>query len=318
MNKIPKVSILIPTYNREILIGECIQSALNQTYIDIEVIVVDNASTDGTWNICQEYAALDPRIRIFRNETNIGPVRNWLRCVSEARGEYSKILFSDDLVAPEYIANTLPLLQNPVIAFVYTAAYIGEAIGKGTVEYVNHSKTLYPVDEYFELLRRARVPFSPGAAIFRTADIKKNLHDTLPTYLPHEFWKHGAGPDVMLYALTALDYTSVAAIDEPLVLFRAHAGSISTTNANNEVLEGYRAALSWFFKKHFSHSTWIDYIAWQWIDELKICKPCVRTYEYLKKYGGSATLQEQMQFWIIAILFVCLRSWRKIGRICNK
>ena len=77
----PRVSILIPVYNREALIGECIQSALFQTFTDFEVIIVDNASTDNTWGICQRFAEQDKRVRVFRNEKNIGPVRNWRRCV---------------------------------------------------------------------------------------------------------------------------------------------------------------------------------------------------------------------------------------------
>ena len=97
----PKVSILIPVYNREAFIAACVQSALEQTFTDFEIIIVDNASTDTTWKICQQIAEQDKRIRIFRNERNIGPVRNWRRCIEEARGVYGKILWSDDLISEE-------------------------------------------------------------------------------------------------------------------------------------------------------------------------------------------------------------------------
>ena len=62
------------------LLADCLKSALAQTCGDLEVVVVDNASTDGTWEVCREFAPVDSRVRIFRNPENIGPVRNWQRC----------------------------------------------------------------------------------------------------------------------------------------------------------------------------------------------------------------------------------------------
>ena len=88
----PLASILIPVYNRAGLIEATIRSALAQSYDPIEVVVVDNASTDATWEVLQRLALEDPRLRIFRNETNLGPVRNWRACAEHARGHYAKIL----------------------------------------------------------------------------------------------------------------------------------------------------------------------------------------------------------------------------------
>ena len=118
------VSILIPVYNREEFIGECIESALVQTFASIEIVVVDNASTDKTWEICQQFAAKDHRVRVFQNDINIGPVRNWLACVMQARGEYTKILWSDDLIHPDFLEKMLPYLEDPCVGFVYSSAYI--------------------------------------------------------------------------------------------------------------------------------------------------------------------------------------------------
>ena len=78
------VSILVPVYNRENLIEETVNSGLSQTYENIEIIIVDNQSTDGTWKILEKLASQDKRIKIFQNNTNIGPVRNWKRCIDEA------------------------------------------------------------------------------------------------------------------------------------------------------------------------------------------------------------------------------------------
>lgn len=312
---LPVVSILIPTYNRENLIGVCIDSALNQSFTNIEVILVDNASSDRTWDICQDYAARDPRVRIFRNETNIGPVRNWIRCVEEARGMYAKILFSDDLMAPDYLERTLPLLEDSSVAFAFTAAYIGGTVETGAVCYSNGPKSSYSIEDYLSLLIRGKVPYSPGAALFRTADIRKNLHDSLPTCSQHDFWRHGAGPDVLLYALTTMDYTSVAAIAEPLVLFRAHAGSISICNKNNEVSDGYRAALSWFFAKRDSHCLWFDYLATLWLNDPNVDRSWGGIGTFLRQHEGTGTLQEQFQFMVKVTYLLCPRSWRKMLKL---
>jgi len=102
----PLVSILIPTYNRERLIGETIRSALVQTYPHIEVVVVDNASTDSSWEVISELARKDSRIHPFRNETNVGPMRNWKRAFDEAKGKNGKVLWSDDLIAPDFHEKT--------------------------------------------------------------------------------------------------------------------------------------------------------------------------------------------------------------------
>ena len=98
----PTVSILIPVFNREEFLPDCIQSALSQKYTDFEIIVVDNASNDRSWEIAKDFALNDSRVRVFRNDVNVGPVRNWQRCLDEATGEYAKFLFSDDLMLPDF------------------------------------------------------------------------------------------------------------------------------------------------------------------------------------------------------------------------
>ena len=92
----PLVSIVIPVFNRETLVQEAIESALKQTYDNIEIVVVDNCSTDKTWEVLQKYN--NPKIKIFRNNTNIGPVLNWKKGIELSSGEYIKLLFSDDMI----------------------------------------------------------------------------------------------------------------------------------------------------------------------------------------------------------------------------
>lgn len=314
----PKVSILIPVYNREALIGDCVQSALDQTVTDFEIVIVDNASTDKTWEICQQYAAKDNRVRIFRNDTNIGPVRNWLRCVSEARGEFGKILFSDDLIFPQFLEHTLPYLEDTEVAFVSTAAIIGETPDKGVVTYAHlDGESRMSIKRYFDLLIKVSVPYSPGAGIFRMSDIRKNLLDSIPTKFYRDFTKNGAGPDVLLYGLTSLRYKYVVMLSSQDAFFRVHSDSFSILNSDNEVVKGYRAAMAWFCRKKLTHSYWTTYMARAWLLDMQIAHKLLSIRKHCITYEGNGSFSEIMGvFWQALcelLVFVLKRFARRIS-----
>lgn len=117
----PLVSICIPTYNGEAFIEETIKSAIAQTYPNIELIVSDDGSTDRTIAIAQSFqsqTAADFRIILHRN---YGLSQNWNFCIKQAKGEYIKFLFQDDLLAPECIEKMVALAQqNPQIGMVFS------------------------------------------------------------------------------------------------------------------------------------------------------------------------------------------------------
>ena len=88
------VSVIIPTYNTERYIGKCIQSVLNQTYQDFEIILVDDCSTDNSLGIVRQFR--DSRIKVYKNNINRGPSFSRNRAIEVARGEFIAILDSDD------------------------------------------------------------------------------------------------------------------------------------------------------------------------------------------------------------------------------
>ncbi|HXP48953.1 MAG TPA: glycosyltransferase [Bacteroidia bacterium] len=92
----PLVSICIPTYNGERYITQCIESAISQTYANTEILVVDDGSIDNTCKIIEGFAATNSKIKLMRNEKNLGLVGNWNRCIELAKGEWIKFLFQDD------------------------------------------------------------------------------------------------------------------------------------------------------------------------------------------------------------------------------
>jgi len=96
MNKNPKVSVIIPTYNRAHLIGRAIQSVLNQTYQDFELIVVDDGSTDNTNEVIKEFSQKDKRILYIKHDKNKGGSAARNTGIKAARGEYIAFQDSDD------------------------------------------------------------------------------------------------------------------------------------------------------------------------------------------------------------------------------
>jgi glycosyltransferase involved in cell wall biosynthesis len=299
INNNVKVSILIPVYNRKNFIAECIQSALNQTYPDFEIVVVDNASDDGTWEICQFFSNLDRRVRIFRNETNIGPVRNWIRCAEEAVGALSKILFSDDCLEPNCLNEMVPKLDDSEVALVYCAARIGKSRDESVVAYSQVDSSRLNSTQFLNCIISGAAPVSPGAVLIRTHDLLKNLHTTFPTFTPRQFDKNGAGPDVMISLLTARDYLYVANISTPLVFFRAHAGSFSIENSNNDVVKCYQSVISLFLIKHHSHKLWLDYLAQTWLQQVRFTGRWRSPFSHLLEFEGVGTLSESITMMLL-------------------
>jgi len=117
----PRVSIGMPLYNAERYLDQAFTSLLAQDYPDFEIVVCDNASTDRTWEICQRYAAMDPRIRLYRNEVNRGAAYNYNRVVELARGELFRWAAYDDWCAPELISQCVAALDagGPAVVLAY-------------------------------------------------------------------------------------------------------------------------------------------------------------------------------------------------------
>src|SRR5712664_4480750 len=110
------ISICIPTYNRAATLAKAIASAQAQTYRDLEIVVVDNHSNDGTEAMVREAASADPRIRFVRHDKNLGMARNFSACIAEARGEHVKFLCDDDLLEPGCVAKLADALSPPGVA----------------------------------------------------------------------------------------------------------------------------------------------------------------------------------------------------------
>lgn len=108
----PLVSVVMPVYNRENLVARAIESVLSQTFQDFEFIIVDDGSTDNTPKILNDYAALDKRIKIIRNETNRGIPFSRNRGINAARGTYIATMDSDDYSVSERLAKSVRFMKE--------------------------------------------------------------------------------------------------------------------------------------------------------------------------------------------------------------
>ena len=106
------VTILIPVYNTEKYISKAIESIINQTFQDWTLLVLDDCSTDNTYDIVLKYAAKDRRIQALRNEKNLGMMPNWNKGLSLCKGEYWGKLDADDYWAPTMIEKSIQILEN--------------------------------------------------------------------------------------------------------------------------------------------------------------------------------------------------------------
>ncbi|MEM7114333.1 MAG: glycosyltransferase family 2 protein [Chloroflexota bacterium] len=117
----PKVTIGLPVYNGANYLSEAIESILAQTFTDFELIIADNASTDETESICRAFAQQDERIRYLRHPHNLGAAPNFNVVVAEANGRYFKWMAHDDLLAPEFLAATVAVLDaQPDVLLAFT------------------------------------------------------------------------------------------------------------------------------------------------------------------------------------------------------
>ena len=108
----PRISVLIPAHNCAPYVETAVQSVLDQSYRDIEVIVADDGSTDGTWRILERVAHRDSRVILIRNERNLGRARTPNLLIKAARGEYVARLDADDVALPHRLEHQLRFMEE--------------------------------------------------------------------------------------------------------------------------------------------------------------------------------------------------------------
>ncbi len=211
----PALSVVMPAYNAERYIERAIQSILSQTLTDLELVVVDDCSTDSTWEIIQSFAAADPRVRTGRNETNSGPAATVNHAIRLSRAPIIAGMDSDDISVPNRMERQIELLRsNPALAVVGSfASHINEHD-----EILSLSRTgPTSISEFEDLKRRGE----PTMVFGGTAMYTRELYDKV------------GGFDSSLRAAGDIEFCdrmgehgAIVAIPEALLLYRIHASSV--------------------------------------------------------------------------------------------
>ncbi len=187
----PLVSICIPAYNSERYILETVERALNQTWKNLEVLVVDDASTDGT--VDKLKTIKDPRFRFYVNDQNMGMAGNWNRCVCRCRGAYVKLVPADDILYPDCIEKSVPyLMRHPDIKLVVTGTDLINDEGQIRGRYAH-----WPVRGVFNGKKLAKSSIllnnffgNPVCALFRKQDFEATggFDEDIPYILDFDLW----------------------------------------------------------------------------------------------------------------------------------
>ncbi|PIR73122.1 MAG: hypothetical protein COV26_00220 [Candidatus Nealsonbacteria bacterium CG10_big_fil_rev_8_21_14_0_10_36_23] len=185
MQKIP-ISVLMPVYNAEKYLGQSIESILNQTFRKFEFVIVDDASTDGSWEIIKEYSAEDKRIRAFRNKENLRTTRSLNRGLRAAKGKYIVRMDADDWSYPDRLEKQYKFME--------THSHVG--VSGGTIKVCDSKLNSINERKYPLTDKEARKnifrfsPFAHPATIWRTSIIKRvgGYNENIPLSQDYELY----------------------------------------------------------------------------------------------------------------------------------
>lgn len=205
------VSVCIPTRNTGRYLPQAIESVLAQDFTDYELVICDNASTDGTLELCRQYARPNVRYLYFKEPTN--QAGNFNRCLQEARGDYITLLHADDYFFPGFLADRADRLnRQKEVGFVFGAVQVVAADGKLISENRRWAEDrFFPAEELLEVLLQGCVVCPPSVMVRRECIEKVGPFRTDLT------WGHDWEWMMRLAQQAAVGYAS-----EPLAAYRVH------------------------------------------------------------------------------------------------
>lgn len=228
----PLVSVLLPCFDAERFVGAALDSLLGQTYGELEILAIDDASDDGTLAILDAYASRDARVRVLRNARNLGLIATLNRGVAEARGELIARMDADDVSARRRIERQVEALRrHPDIDVVGTAITLVDG---------RSGEPLKP--------RPLRCLTPEGArftALFATPLAHVTIVARAPTMRAHPY---GISPDSLhtedyeLFARMLADGARLCSIDEPLMTVRVDPRGVSLRHEETQVENFVRCA----------------------------------------------------------------------------
>ena len=250
MKNSPLVSICIPVYNAEKFIKDAIVSCLQQSYKNIEVIIVDNLSTDRSFEIAKTFS--DSRIRVFRNSTNIGMCGNWNICLKHANGEFIKILPADDLLNIECIKEQVNIFNtHEDISLVCCSRKVMLDSGKVLFsrKFKFFSEGIYTKNKIQELVVRSgtNIIGEPGSVLFKSSAARSagDFDENSRYVIDLEYW------------LRLIRDENLYFLEKALASFRLNSGSQSVAMLKTQARDVIRLINT--FMGQVGYPRWLAY-----------------------------------------------------------
>jgi glycosyltransferase involved in cell wall biosynthesis len=234
------VSSVLPCYNNDRYVGQAIESLLEQKRAVDEIIVIDDGSTDSSWEVIQELVSTNTQVKAFKNEKNLGIPATRNRLIQEMRGDadYMLILDADDVAAPGRVARQLEYLENhPDCALVGSDISIineqGEQIG--VREYPHTHEEIVSSALHFN-------PFAQSSVMIRTSVIGQvgEYDERLARVQDYDLWLRVIKAGYQVHNLV-----------EPLTLFRRHKDQGKETMAQKSIYYSWRVRARYIWRPRF-------------------------------------------------------------------
>lgn len=234
----PAVSVILPNYNHSAYLDERIQSILNQTYTDFELIILDDCSTDKSMEVIQKYASCPKVSHIVANEKNSGSTFvQWDKGIELAKGEYIWIAESDDYASPDFLSKLMiHMSADPQVVLGFSSLFWVDENSNVIRESPLKTYKFSPVisGDFFikhNMLYGCHI-LNASSAVFR-----KSVLSQIPTD-----YKRYKGSGDYLFWIEVAKHGKVVKIDEPLDYFRIHSQKVTTTSVASgcQFVEGYQ------------------------------------------------------------------------------
>lgn len=233
------ISVILPVYNCERSIGYTIQSVLDQTYKNIEIIIIDDASDDSTPEICRTFGEKDSRIRFISNTENCGTLESRIKAIETADGDWIAFIDGDDLWHREKLEKQIILRNSTNCDLVYTASSFIDENGS-TYNWIMH----VPEEVGYRKLLKQNI-ISNSSVLVRKKDFLK--------FSPHEERENDMHEDFACWLLMLKDGLVARGIDEPLITYRISKSSTSGNKRSAAVMNmnTYKYIGLSFFERYF-------------------------------------------------------------------
>lgn len=223
----PRISICIPVRNGVAYLRSAVESALMQSYQDFEIVIVDNDSADGTVALVEELASGNDKLRLFKNECNLGLVANFNACLKFARGEYIKYLCADDMLLPFCLERMVRSMEEDTSVTLVAGGrqIINEAgIAIATQQYSREASRIAGFEVINRCLFGANYIGEPSAVMFRREAAQRGFREEFAHLMDMEMWFH------------LLEKGSMKNLPEPLCAIRRHAAQMTVQSIRTAAL----------------------------------------------------------------------------------